>query len=206
MSRPILLCLVIWLLLSFFFVHKFGQSQQISVDRPTERWALDFGAGCPLDPAVQTPNTSTEAKLARPLSAGELLCRPLPSDHSSVPKLLHQSWKTNELPLKFEKWSTVCREKHHDWEWVLWTNEDNLNLIKKVYIDLDTDCLRSTSAAFEAFDIPNADNATGGTDDKHTNQFAVFGRMGTDESFETIPNARMASSPGHPFFLMPPLS
>jgi hypothetical protein len=31
--------------------------------------------------------------------------------------------------------------------------------------------------------------------------------MGADESFEnSIPNAWMASSPGHPFFLMPPLS
>lgn len=103
------------------------------MDQPTERWALDFGTGCPLDPVVQTPIINTEAKLARPLSAAELLCRPLPSDQSSVPKLLHQSWKTNELPLKFEKWSTVCREKHRDWEWVLWTNEDNLNLVKKYF-------------------------------------------------------------------------
>lgn len=133
MSRPVRICLVIWLLLSFFFFHKSGQSQQTSVNRPTERWALDFGAGCPVDPAVQTTNTNTEAKPARPLSAAELLCRPLPSDLSSVPKLLHQSWKTNEPLLKFEKWSTVCREKHRDWEWVLWTNEDNLNLVKKCF-------------------------------------------------------------------------
>ncbi|KFY78246.1 hypothetical protein V499_02537 [Pseudogymnoascus sp. VKM F-103] len=149
---------------------------------------------------------------------------------SSVPKLLHQSWKTNELPLKFEKWSTVCREKHRDWEWVLWTNEDNLNLVKKyfpwleetylellgeiyradfsrnlymymfggVYIDLNTDCLRPTSAAFEAFDIPNAENTTAGAEGEQINQFAIFRRMGTDESFEnSIPNAWMASSPGH---------
>lgn len=132
-SRSVWICLGIWLLLSSFFVLKTGQSQHISADRPTERWALDFGAGCPLDPIVQTPNKNTETKLARPLSAAELLCRPLPSDVSSVPKLLHQSWKTNELPLKFEKWSTVCREKHRDWEWVLWTNEDNLNLVKKFF-------------------------------------------------------------------------
>jgi hypothetical protein len=133
MNRPVWICLVIWLLLSFFFFHKSGQSQQTLVDRPTERWALGFGLGCPLDPAVQKPNTNTEAKPARPLSAAELLCQPLPYDLSSVPRLLHQSWETNELPLKFEKWSTVCCEKHRDWEWVLWTNEDNLNLAKKYF-------------------------------------------------------------------------
>ncbi|OBT52268.1 hypothetical protein VE04_07264 [Pseudogymnoascus sp. 24MN13] len=230
MSRPVRICLVIWLLLSFFFFHKSRQSQQTSVDRPTERWALDFGAGCPVDPAVQTTNTNTEANPARPLSAAELLCRPLPSDLSSVPKLLHQSWKTNEPLLKFEKWSTVCREKHRDWEWVLWTNEDNLNLetfldlpgeiyradfsrnlymymFSGVYIDLDTDCLRPTSAAFEAFDIPNAENTTASVDVEQINQFAIFGRIGSNESFEnSIPNAWMASSLGHPFFLMPALS
>ncbi|OBT96695.1 hypothetical protein VE01_04178 [Pseudogymnoascus verrucosus] len=190
MSRPVWICLDIWLLLSFFFVHKSSHSQQTFENRLTERWALDFGRGCPLDLVVQTLIINTEAKLARPLSAAELLCRPLPSDQSSVPKLLHQSWKTNELPLKFEKWSTVCREKHRDWEWVLWTNEDNLNLVKKVYIDLDTDCLRPTSAAFKAFDILNAENTTASVDGEQINQFAIFRRMGTNESFEnSIPNA-----------------
>ncbi|KFY56753.1 hypothetical protein V496_06652 [Pseudogymnoascus sp. VKM F-4515 (FW-2607)] len=76
-----------------------------------------------------------------------------------------------------------------------------------VYIDLDTDCLRPTSTAFDAFSIPTSKNATASADAEQVNQFAVFGRMGTDESFEnSIPNAWMASSPGHPFFLMPPLS
>ncbi|OBT61418.1 hypothetical protein VE03_09497 [Pseudogymnoascus sp. 23342-1-I1] len=76
-----------------------------------------------------------------------------------------------------------------------------------VYIDLDTDCLRPTSTAFEAFDIPTSENTTAVADGEPINHFAIFGRMGTDESFEnSIPNAWMASSPGHPFFLMPPLS
>ncbi|OAF55938.1 hypothetical protein VC83_08003 [Pseudogymnoascus destructans] len=195
--------------------------------------------GCPPHLAAPSPDPNIDPKLARPLSAAKLLCRPLPSDYSSVPKLLHQSWKTNELPAKFEKWSRVCREKHHDWEWVLWTNDDNLNLVRKhfpwleeaylelpgeiyradfsrnlymyifggVYADLDTDCLRPTSAVFKAFDIPNVENTTAGADGNHINQFAVFGRMGTNENFDnSIPNAWMASSPGHPFFLMPPLS
>ncbi|OBT84788.1 hypothetical protein VE02_06921 [Pseudogymnoascus sp. 03VT05] len=237
--RIVLICLAIWLLLSAFFRYKPGQSEQTFVDRPTEQWAVDLRAGCPPRFDAALPELSIDAKLARPLSAAELLCRPLPSDLSSIPKLLHQSWKTNELPAKFDKWSKVCREKHHDWEWVLWTNEDNLNLVRKyfpwleetylalpgdiyradfarnlymyifggVYADLDTDCLRPTSAVFQAFDIPNVENTTAGADENHINQVAVFGRMGADEDFaHSIPNAWMASSPGHPFFLMPPMS
>ncbi|KFY85219.1 hypothetical protein V500_08611 [Pseudogymnoascus sp. VKM F-4518 (FW-2643)] len=240
-SRSVWICLVIWVLVSSFYIFNTGQSKQTFDDQPTERWAVDLRARCPPHLAAPSPDPNIDAKLARLLSATELLCRPLPSDYSSIPKLLHQSWKTNDLPAKFEKWSRVCREKHPDWEWVLWTNEDNLNLVRKyfpwleetylelpgeiyradfsrnlymyifggVYVDLDTDCLRSTSTVFEAFDIPNAENTTAGAgpDDRHISQFAVFGRMGTDESFEnSIPNAWMASSPGHPFFLMPPLS
>ncbi|KKZ63167.1 hypothetical protein EMCG_02463 [[Emmonsia] crescens] len=239
LSRPVGICLVIWLLVSSFFVFKASQSKLTVVNRPTERWTVDSRAGCPPHLAAPTPDPNIDPKLAQPLSAAKLLCRPLPSDYSSVPKLLHQSWKTNKLPAKFEKWSRVCREKHHGWEWVLWTNDDNLNLVRKyfpwleeaylelpgdiyradfsrnlymyifggVYADLDTDCLRPTSAVFEAFDIPNVENTTAGADGNHTNQFAVFGRMGTNENFDSsIPNAWMASSPGHPFFLMPPLS
>lgn len=88
-------------------------------------------------------------------------------------------------------------------------HDSNVLLIPlgRVYTDLDTDCLRPTSAVFKAFDIPNVENTTIVADGQHINQFAVFGRMGTNENFDnSIPNAWMASSPGHPFFLMPPLS
>ena len=73
----------------------------------------------------------------------------------------------------------------------------------RVYTNLDTNCLHPTSAVFEAFDIANSENASASAsaDDKHINQFAVFGRMGMDENFDnSIPNAWMASSPGNPFF------
>lgn len=75
-----------------------------------------------------------------------------------------------------------------------------LIILPSVYVDLDTDCLRPTSTAFDAFSITTSENATASADAEQVNQFAVFGRMGTDESFEnSISNAWMASSPGHPF-------
>jgi hypothetical protein len=79
----------------------------------------------------------------------------------------------------------------------------------RVYADLDTECLRPTSAVLQAFEIPLSDveNTTSGVNDEYISQAAVFGRMGTDETFKnSIPNAWMAASPGHPFFLMPLMS
>lgn len=133
LRRSVWICLVIWLSMTAIFLHNASHSEQTLVNQPTERWAVDLSAGCPPHLASPSPDSDIDAQLARPLSAAELLCRPLASDHFSIPKLLHQSWKTNELPAKFDKWSRVCREKHQDWEWVLWTNDDNLNLVRKYF-------------------------------------------------------------------------
>lgn len=76
--------------------------------------------------ALYYSTTQREAKI---LSPQKLLKRPLATDLTTVPKLFHQSWKTDELPEKFEKWSRSCRKAHPDWEWVLWTDDDNWDLI-----------------------------------------------------------------------------
>jgi len=70
---------------------------------------------------------------ARYLSPRELMSRPLSSQKSSnasIPKLIHQSWSDNALPLKFQEWSDTWRTYHPDWEWVLWTDADNRALVK----------------------------------------------------------------------------
>lgn len=73
-----------------------------------------------------------------------------------------------------------------------------------VYADLDLECLRPTEA-LQPYRIPvtNATD-TGLSGAAHNRPIAVFGRLGADETFEhSIPNAWMAASPRHPFFLLP---
>ncbi|KAG5952359.1 hypothetical protein E4U53_001041 [Claviceps sorghi] len=71
------------------------------------------------------------SRLAKKTYAAELLAR-TPSRHGGViPKIFHQSWKSLELPTKFQEWSRSCRQMHKDWEWVLWTDDDNLRLVQK---------------------------------------------------------------------------
>jgi mannosyltransferase OCH1-like enzyme len=83
-------------------------------------------------PTSATPWTSnpTQSQKAAYLSPKDLMSRPLAGVHTHVPKIFHQSWKSTELPAKFERWSDACRVAHPDWEWVLWTDDDNLELIK----------------------------------------------------------------------------
>lgn len=73
----------------------------------------------------------SESQEAERLYADELLARPLATDLKSIPKLFHQSWINSTLPTKFEEWSHSCRQANPDWEWVLWTDEDNMKLVEK---------------------------------------------------------------------------
>lgn len=70
-------------------------------------------------------------RLARQIPASELLSRRPTDTGGRIPKIFHQSLKTLELPVRFRHWSLSCRRKHPDWEWVVWTDEDNLALVQK---------------------------------------------------------------------------
>jgi mannosyltransferase OCH1-like enzyme len=53
--------------------------------------------------------------------------------NDKIPKIIHQTWKTNHLPDNFEKWSAEIKRLHPDWEYKLWTDEDNRDFIKENY-------------------------------------------------------------------------
>ncbi|KAB5585567.1 glycosyltransferase family 32 protein [Coniochaeta sp. 2T2.1] len=204
------------------------------------QWPKDRGtASCTTSASASIPAAPESPPGSAPyLPAAKLMCRPLAPDLTSIPKLIHQSWKTTQLPAKFEQWSRTCREKHPDWEWVLWTDEDNLELVRRyfpwlvdtyvslpgdiyrvdlarnlymylfggVYLDLDTECLQPVSSALSSVNVPITDS-TSPTSTNPPRQAAVFGRMGSNTSSpHSIPNAWMASTPGHPFFLAPLVS
>mmetsp|Transcript_258 Transcript_258/g.492 ORF Transcript_258/g.492 Transcript_258/m.492 type:complete len:421 (+) Transcript_258:66-1328(+) len=56
----------------------------------------------------------------------------------AIPKIIHQEWKTTDLPYNLRLWRDECiRINAPDgWEFKLWTKEDNLNLIKEHYPEL----------------------------------------------------------------------
>lgn len=80
--------------------------------------------------------------------------------------------------------------------------------MSRVYADLDTTCLRNTAEALAPYRIPSstAEGDTGARekDPNYHRAIAVLGMLGDDSSYEqSIPNAWMASSPRHPFWLLP---
>ena len=74
-----------------------------------------------------------------------------------------------------------------------------------MYADLDTECLQSTELLLNRHHIPIGVQAN--ELGQQLEQVALLGRMGDNPGFEhSIPNAWMASNPGHPFFLQPVLN
>ncbi|KAJ2992387.1 hypothetical protein HDV02_003088 [Globomyces sp. JEL0801] len=145
-----------------------------------------------------------------------LLSAPAP-----IAKIIHQSWKNDVLPKKFAGWQKTWIDSHPDWEYKLWTDADNDKLCETefpwfweryqsfpkninradvarymymykyggVYADLDVVCLQPHDPLVELGGaiVPLMRNLP-------------FPEESWKEEHD-IPNAWMASSPGHPFWL-----
>lgn len=53
-----------------------------------------------------------------------------PGGNFTVPKILHQTWKTREIPEKWQAAQKSCVELHPDYEYRLWTDADSLQFIE----------------------------------------------------------------------------
>ncbi|MCA1553972.1 MAG: glycosyltransferase, group 2 family protein, partial [Chloroflexi bacterium] len=54
-------------------------------------------------------------------------------DADSIPKIIHQTWKTRELPDRWQRLQRTWLEMHPHWEYRLWTDEDNRAFIQTYY-------------------------------------------------------------------------
>lgn len=53
----------------------------------------------------------------------------------SIPKIIHQTWKTKDIPEKWKKSQQEWQRLHPDWKYILWTDEDIRNHIKNNHPD-----------------------------------------------------------------------
>jgi len=47
-----------------------------------------------------------------------------------VPAIIHQTWKSKNIPEKWQKAQKSCIDLHPDYEYKLWTDEEGLELIE----------------------------------------------------------------------------
>lgn len=52
-----------------------------------------------------------------------------------IPKIIHQTWKTKEIPKKWLAFEQKVKTLNPNWEYRLWTDVDNDNFVKNEYPD-----------------------------------------------------------------------
>lgn len=50
-----------------------------------------------------------------------------------IPRIIHQTWKTDEVPERFLEFRSSWLRHHPGWEYRLWTDADNQRLIEEAY-------------------------------------------------------------------------
>ncbi|XP_064641140.1 uncharacterized protein LOC135495994 [Lineus longissimus] len=62
---------------------------------------------------------------------------PLPyppiTKHMDIPKIIHQTWISEEIPKDYAKWIKSWQENHPGWQYWFWTDADCLRLIRERY-------------------------------------------------------------------------
>lgn len=53
-----------------------------------------------------------------------------------IPQVIHQIWKEQTLPPRYQVLSQSWRQAHPNWQWRLWTNADNLAFVAQHYPEL----------------------------------------------------------------------
>ena len=50
-----------------------------------------------------------------------------------IPHIIHQTWKTNKVPEKWEDSVKACKDKHTQYKYILWTHASMKEFVKKEY-------------------------------------------------------------------------
>jgi len=50
-----------------------------------------------------------------------------------IPRIIHQTWKSNRIPKRFQMFIDEWRRFHPGWEWRLWTDLDNTRFVEEHY-------------------------------------------------------------------------
>lgn len=135
-----------------------------------------------------------------------------------IPKIIHQTWKTSDVPTHLRPYQESWTRLHPEWEYRLWTDEDNRDLVERSYPQLLSfyESLRYPILKVEFAKLLYLDKFGGlyvdldfealrpldavlGDDQIVLGQ-EIGGLGGMTRGREYIMNAIMASPAGHPFW------
>jgi mannosyltransferase OCH1-like enzyme len=125
-----------------------------------------------------------------------------------IPKLLHQTAKTADIPERWRGYQQKLRALHPDWEYRLWTDADNLEFVKReypdfydVFVKLPKNIMRADVIRYLL--LYRLGGLYMDLDYEMLRPFDLLEHEAVlpwEIDGERIGNALMAAVPGHPFF------
>ena len=87
------------------------RNQQEGRSHLAGRWGI-----VPLDEVIEDTNEQADGEIS-----------------AEIPRILHQTWKDENIPPRYQAWVQTWRDNHPDWEFRLWTDADCRQLIAEHY-------------------------------------------------------------------------
>jgi len=131
-----------------------------------------------------------------------------------IPKIIHQTWKNNIIPEEYISYQQKVKDLHPGWEYRLWTDEDNLELVRnhypdflKIYTELPKNIMRADAIRYLIMD-----HIGGVYLDLDYEMFKPFDLLDYDlvlplnrstdfgDSYDSYGNCIFGSSPGYAFW------
>ncbi|KAJ3332735.1 hypothetical protein HDU76_013282 [Blyttiomyces sp. JEL0837] len=140
------------------------------------------------------------------------------TNENLIPKIIHQSWKDRNVPDRFHDWPETWKEKNPEWEYKLWTNEDNRRLVEdkfpwflETYLSMPKEIMRADVARYLYMYEYGGLYADLDMEcikpislllSRFPTATVFVGRMNSKAHFDdNVPNAFMISRKGHPVWL-----
>ncbi|TPX35106.1 hypothetical protein SmJEL517_g02456 [Synchytrium microbalum] len=131
-----------------------------------------------------------------------------------IPKILHRSWKTANIPPAMQQWTKSCSDLHPDWQVNAHRDEMNRELVRvyypwflPVYDSFELNVMRADAARvfymhkFGGVYMDLDFECLRPLDSLLNEATALLGYLSDDWQYEhNIPNAWMASKPNHKFW------
>jgi len=140
-----------------------------------------------------------------------------PKEGKKIPKIVHQTWKTDDIPYSIynKRWVESWKKLNPEWEYKLWTDKKNREFIKenypwflKIYDSYPENIQRADAVRyfilyhFGGLYVDLDFECLKNIDPLLENKTLVFGRVyPTKETFNEIPNAFMASTKKNKFWV-----
>ena len=199
------------MIMAIIIIFLFASTNKFRIIVPSTHMTTNHGDDIPtslIDAKYKTKSASCSEKAGSSSHGGTAT--------NLVPRIIHQTYKTEVLPENFQTWREECKVLNPCWEFKLWTDENNLDLVSTYYPELlsmyqgyDVHIKRVDAArylmlhryggVYMDMDLTCLRGFNDSTFARENTFYAARQHPKGGDEAQRVANAFMASTPGHPF-------